>query len=160
MPAENETTPRWVFRVEVQDRPGAMTSIASAFSNEGINLDTIAAHGAPSHVETTGTVVVTFHATEDDQEKMARKVKRLVKVLRLEMHPYTSTFVRKSALIVTSRPLDSNEIPVGITHEPLPTSQDQHAYFMTGAPSTLDALMDRLEESNTIQDLVYTVLAM
>ena len=35
----------WVFRVHVVDRAGALTSIASAFSNEGINIGTVVGHG-------------------------------------------------------------------------------------------------------------------
>jgi len=30
----------WVFRAHVLDRAGALTSIASAFSNEGVSIDT------------------------------------------------------------------------------------------------------------------------
>ena len=36
---------RWVFRAHVVDRAGALTSIASAFSNEGVSIDTIVGHG-------------------------------------------------------------------------------------------------------------------
>jgi acetolactate synthase small subunit len=31
----------WVFRAHVVDRAGALTSISSAFSNEGINIGTV-----------------------------------------------------------------------------------------------------------------------
>ena len=44
MPESSEKK-HWVFRVGVADRAGALTSIASAFSNRGISIETVVGHG-------------------------------------------------------------------------------------------------------------------
>ena len=50
----------WVFRARVLDRAGALTSIASAFSNEGISIDTVVGHGLEAQAGVDGSVVMTF----------------------------------------------------------------------------------------------------
>ena len=91
---------RWVFRAHVLDRAGALTSIASAFSNEGVSIDTMVGHGFEERAGVDGSVVLTFYCSEADKDKMVRKVKRLSKVIQLEEHPYESQSLRKSALIL------------------------------------------------------------
>ena len=54
----------WVFRARVYDRTGALTSIASAFSNEGVSIDTVVGHGFEERAGVDGSVVLTFWCTE------------------------------------------------------------------------------------------------
>jgi acetolactate synthase small subunit len=50
----------WFFRVWVRDRAGALTSIASAFSNRGISIESVVGHGADPTAGCDGTVLVAF----------------------------------------------------------------------------------------------------
>ena len=74
----------WVFRAHVIDRAGALTSIASAFSNEGVSIDTVVGHGFEERAGVDGSVILTFYCSELEKDVMVRKVKRLSKVRQLE----------------------------------------------------------------------------
>ena len=100
----------WVFRAHVADRAGALTSIASAFSNEGISIDTVVGHGTEERTLVGGSVVLTFYCTEDEKDVMVRKVKRLSKVAGLEEHPYESQSLRKSAIVSVTRELKPRDV--------------------------------------------------
>ena len=73
----SDTTGQWIFRAHVLDRAGALTSIASAFSNDGVSIDTVVGHGFEERAGVDGSVVLTFCCTRDEKDKMVRKVRRL-----------------------------------------------------------------------------------
>ena len=100
----------WVFRVHLADRAGALTSIASAFSNRGISIDTVVGHGSRYTSRHDGTVVVTFWCTESEKDEIVRVVSRLSKITGLEEHAYASEILRKSALIRTTRRLTPPDV--------------------------------------------------
>ena len=79
----------WVFRAHVADRAGALTSIASAFSNEGISIDTVVGHGTDERTLVGGSVVLTFYCTEEEKDIMVRKIRRLSKVSASRNTPTT-----------------------------------------------------------------------
>lgn len=82
MTTSNQTV--WILKASVMDRSGALTSIASAFSNQGINLDAAAGFGALENSPSQGNVVVAFHGTEDQRDIMVRRIKRLQKVTQVQ----------------------------------------------------------------------------
>lgn len=107
----NENMKRqWVFRAHVLDRAGALTSIASAFSNEGISIDTVVGHGFEKRAHVDGSVVLTFNCSLKDKDKMVRKVRRLSKVIELEERPYESQKLRKSVILLTTRRLAPRDV--------------------------------------------------
>ena len=153
----------WVFRAHVVDRAGALTSIASAFSNEGVSIDTVVGHGFEERAGVDGSVVLTFYCSEAEKDKMVRKVKRLSKVNELEEHPYESQSLRKSVIILAARQLKPQDV-VGetafLTSELV--KQDVHgwAYLLAGSPSDLDPVLERLETAGVVRDIVYSVLSL
>ena len=153
----------WVFRAHVVDRAGALTSIASAFSNEGVSIDTVVGHGVEERAGVDGSVVLTFNCSEAEKDRMVRKVKRLSKVTELEEHPYESQSLRKSAIILATRKLKPQDV-VGenafLTSELV--SQDAHGwtYLLAGSPSDLDPVLERLADAGVIKDVVYSVLSL
>ena len=82
MTTSNQTV--WILKASVMDRSGALTSIASAFSNQGISLDAAAGYGAQEDSPSQGSVVVAFHGTEDQRDTMVRRIKRLQKVTQVQ----------------------------------------------------------------------------
>ncbi len=74
----------WMITSHVVDRAGALTSVASAFSNRTINIDTVIAHGTDEQEGPNGRVMITFWATEAEKEMMLRITKRLSKITRVE----------------------------------------------------------------------------
>ncbi|MGO9376988.1 MAG: hypothetical protein ACLPN1_07750 [Dissulfurispiraceae bacterium] len=153
----------WVFRAHVLDRAGALTSIASAFSNEGVSIDTVVGHGSEALAETDGSVVLTFCCSEDEKDKMVRKVRRLSKVTKLEEHPYESQGLRKSALIMTTRELKPIDV-VGetsfLTSELVKFDANGWRYLLAGSPSDLDPVLSRLETAGVVKDIIYSVLSL
>ena len=160
----NDQMKHWVFRAHVLDRAGALTSIASAFSNEGISIDTVIGHGSEEHAGVDGSVVLTFFCTEQEKDIMVRKVKRLSKVSRLEEHPYESQSLRKSAIVMTSRELKPRDV-VGedsfltcelVKHE----KAKGWTYLLAASPSELDQILNRLADDQIVTDIVYSIIGL
>lgn len=159
-----DTTKRhWVFRARVLDRAGALTSIASAFSNEGISIDTVVGHGLEAHAGVDGSVVMTFWCNEDEKEIMVRKVRRLSKITGLEEHPYESQNLRKSAIITVTRRLAPHDVAgeqTFLTCELVNQSVSAWVYFLAGSPSELDPVLECLETEGIVKDIVYSVVGL
>ena len=154
---------RWVFRAHVLDRAGALTSIASAFSNEGVSIDTIVGHGFEQRAGVDGSVVLTFNCSEAEKDKMVRKVKRLSKVIQLEEHPYESQSLRKSALICCNRqlkPCDLVSETTFLTSELVKCDAHGWTYLLAGSPSDLDPVLEHLETTGIVKDVIYSVLSL
>jgi acetolactate synthase small subunit len=153
----------WVFRAHVLDRAGALTSIASAFSNEGVSIDTVVGHGSEAKAGTDGSVVLTFCCSQEEKDKMVRKIRRLSKVTRLEEHPYESQSLRKSAVILASRELKPRDV-VGekafLTSELVKSDANGWTYLLAGSPSDLDPVLERLETDGVVKDIIYSVLSL
>lgn len=160
----NESDARhWVFRAHVLDRAGALTSIASAFSNEGISIDTVVGHGLEEHAGVDGSVVMTFWCTEREKDIMVRKVRRLSKVTGLEEHPYESQHLRKSAIITANRRLAPRDVAgdqTFLTCEVVHAGPPGWTYFLAGSPSELDPVLERLETDGVVKDIVYSVVGL
>ena len=154
----------WVFRAHVLDRAGALTSIASAFSNEGISIDTAIGHGDEKRAGIDGSVVLTFYCTEDEKDVMVRKVKRLSKVSSLQEHPYESQSLRKSAVVLMTRelkPLDVAGDETFLTCELVRHEKDRGwTYLLAGSPSELDLILDKLVNEQVISDIVYAIIGL
>ncbi len=152
----------WVFRAHVVDRAGALTSIASAFSNEGISIDTVVGHGTEERTLLGGSVVLTFFCTEEEKDVMVRKVRRLSKVSALEEHPYISQSLRKSAIVAATRELKPRDVAGEesfLTCELV--KQEVHwTYFLAGSPSELDQILARLAAEGIVKDIVYSVVGL
>ncbi len=152
----------WVFRAHVVDRAGALTSIASAFSNEGISIDTVVGHGTEERTAVDGSVVLTFYCTEEEKDIMVRKVKRLSKVSQLEEHPYESQSLRKSAIVSTTRELKPRDVAGDesfLTCE-MVKKEKLWAYFLAGSPSELDQILDKLAAAGVVKDIVYSIVGL
>jgi hypothetical protein len=151
----------WVFRVGVADRAGALTSIASAFSNRGISIETVVGHGTAFPGAPGGAVVTTFWCSEDEKDEIVRVVRRLSKVTSLEEHPYESDILRKSALVRVTRRLAPPDVAgrqAFLTCEPVRQERGLFTYFLAGAPSELDPVLARFGKEGILRDIVYSVI--
>ena len=158
-----QETGHWVFRAHVVDRAGALTSIASAFSNEGVSIDTVVGHGFEERAGVDGSVVLTFCCSEEEKDRMVRKVKRLSKVIALEEHAYDAAYLRKSIIILTNRQLAPRDVAgetAFLTSEMVNSDPHGWTYLLAGAPSELDPVLAKLESTGVVQDIVYSVLSL
>jgi acetolactate synthase small subunit len=153
----------WVFRAHVLDRAGALTSIASAFSNEGISIDTVVGHGFEERAHVDGSVVLTFNCTLEEKDKMVRKVRRLSKVIELEEKPYESQSLRKSVILLTTRKLTPKDVAGEnsfLTCEQVHSDPNGWTFFLAGSPSELDMVLERLGKDRVIKDIVYSLVGL
>ncbi len=154
---------RWVFNASVMDRAGALTSIASVFSNETVSINTIVGHGVEEIAHIDGRVVITFCCTEEKKDILVRKVKRLTKVIQLEEHPYESQSLRKSAIVLVTRrlaPLDVAGDVSFLTSELIKNDDHGWTYFLAGSPSELDQVLEKLETAGEVRDIVYSIIGL
>jgi acetolactate synthase small subunit len=161
--ANSEEKKHWVFRVGVADRAGALTSIASAFSNRGVSIDTVVGHGATYGALHDGAVVVTFWGTEAEKDNIVRVVERLSKVTTLEEHAYDSESLRKSAVVHVNRRLTPRDVAgrqTFLTCELMKEEKGRFTYFLAGSPSELDPIVERLVEDGILDDIVYSVIGL
>jgi hypothetical protein len=161
--AENQEKKHWVFRVGVADRAGALTSIASAFSNRGISIETVVGHGAAYPGAPGGAVVVTFWCTEAENAEIVRVVRRLSKVTSMEEHPYESEALRKSAVVRVTRRLAPPDVAgreTFLTCELMHQEHGRYTYFLAGSPTELDPILGRLVEEGCLQDIVFSVVGL
>ena len=161
--ADDQKKQHWVFRVHLADRAGALTSIASAFSNRGISIETVVGHGAAHTASHDGAVVATVWCTEKEKDEIVRVVKRLSKVLSLEEHPYDSESLRKSAMAHVTRRLTPRDVAgreAFLTCELMSEKRGIHTYFLAGSPSELDPILARLGEEDVLADIVYAVVGL
>lgn len=153
----------WVFRAHVYDRAGALTSIASAFSNEGVSIDTVVGHGFEERAGVDGSVVLTFCCSEQEKDVMVRKIKRLSKVISLQEHPYEAQHLRKSAIILTGRRLTPRDVAgeeTFLTTELMSNDANGWMYFMAASPSELDPILDTLEAAGIVKDIIYSIVSL
>ena len=151
----------WVFRAHVVDRAGALTSIASAFSNEGINIGTVVGHGVVEQANVEGSVVLTFFCSKKQKDVMVRKIQRLSKVIALEERPYDSRSLRKSVIMHTTRKLKPRDVAgenAFLTCELVHSDDVGFTYFLAGSPSEVDPVLKRLEKDGVVQDIVYSIV--
>jgi len=154
---------QWVFHVRVADRAGALTSIASAFSNRGISIETVVGHGAAHTATHDGAVVATLWCTEAEKEQIVRVVRRLSKVISLEEHPYDSDSLRKSALVHVARRLTPRDVAgrqTFLTCELMKEDRGTFTYFLAGSPNELDPVLARFAQEGILSDIVYSVLGL
>jgi len=159
--AETTEKKHWVFRVGVADRAGALTSIASAFSNRGISIETVVGHGHAFPGAPGGAVVATFWCSAEEKDEIVRVVGRLSKVVSLEEHAYESESLRKSALVKVTRrlvPADVAGREAFLTCEPMREERGLWTYFLAGSPSELDPILGRFSEEGILKDIVFSVI--
>ena len=159
--AGGEEKKHWVFRVGVADRAGALTSIASAFSNRGISIETIVGHGTLYPGAPGGAVVATFWCSESEKDAILRLVGRLSKVTCLEEHPYESRALRKSALVRVTRRLAPRDVAgreTFLTCERIGRSSGVYTYFLAGSPSELDPILSQFVQEGILADVVYSLI--
>jgi acetolactate synthase small subunit len=152
----------WVFRVGVADRAGALTSIASAFSNRGISVETVVGHGTAYPGAPGGAVVATFWCSQAEKDEIVRVVGRLSKVTGIQEHPYESESLRKSALAIVSRRLTPPDVAgreTFLTCELMDEQRGTFTYFLAGSPCELDPVLARFVEEGILCDIVYSVLS-
>ena len=83
----------WMFHVSTSDCAGALTSIAAAFSNDGVNILTVIGHGACP--DKKGVIEIGFESDEQTKDILVRKIKRLSKAISVREEKTSSEALSK-----------------------------------------------------------------
>ena len=161
--ADHQEMKHWVFRIGVADRAGALTSIASAFSNRGVSIETVVGHGSAYPGAPGGAVVATLWCAEAEKDRIARVVGRLSKVTTFEEHPYESESLRKSMVIHVTRRLAPPDVAgreTFLTCELMHEEKGTYSYFLAGSPSEIDPVLNRFVKEGIVKDIVFSVVGL
>ena len=153
----------WVFRANLLDRIGALTSVSSAFSNEGISIDTVVGYGSANDTASQGSVIITFRSTTTQKDIMFRKIKRLSKVTDLHQQPYDSRNLWKSAVILSRRQIDLEKLigkNSGLLGRLIKSGTSDYTYFLAGKTADLDSALKPLKTKALIKDVTYSVFCL
>jgi len=79
--------PYWLFKISVSDCAGALTSVAAAFSNEGINIDRII--NQKTETGKSGLIMLGFVSSKESKDVLVRRINRLTKVIEIEERQFS-----------------------------------------------------------------------
>ena len=146
---------QWLFTVRAQDKPGALTSVASVFSNRGISVDMILGAGPAAEPgcmpAPSGNIHIVFRATETKMRTLLRVVGRLSKVLSADVLPYDSDRLRQVALLRIEG--DPPPAPDGVHIE-----RHGDSVAVIGPTRRVEALIVQLREEKRLLDASWVVL--
>ncbi|MEJ5250537.1 MAG: hypothetical protein HPY54_17100 [Chthonomonadetes bacterium] len=150
---------RWVFVIKVQDKPGALTAIASVFSSRGVSVDTTLGSSANTSAELGSTIVLSFRATERKKETLFRTLQRLHQVLQVQAYPYSARELRAIA-IARVTPEEKFELSAKqVQAEIISERGDSKTVLLTGSTQAVDKVVQSLRERGSLLDVVTTVMA-
>jgi len=98
----------WVALVHGADRPGTLTAVTSVFSSRGVSFDSLSTGSVDAG---SGTIAVTFCASERRQVQLLRTVGRLAEVRDVRVRRADDPLVRAAAVV---------ELPDGVEAPPVP----------------------------------------
>ena len=151
------TEQRWVFVVKAQDKPGALTAAASVFSNRGVSLNTILGSGMTPADAEGGRIILSFWANERKKDMLLRALQRLSSILQVQAYPYSSPELRAIGVIRVDAKADVSASEVQT--EIISNQGDSKSILVTGGPSAVETMIEKLREQNALLDVVITVMA-
>ncbi|MDO8106086.1 ACT domain-containing protein [Isoptericola sp. b441] len=92
----------WVALVRGADRPGTLTALTSVFSSRGVSFDSLSTGSVDAG---SGTIAVTFCASERRRTQLLRTVARLAEVRDVQVRRADDPLVRAAAVV---------ELPEGV----------------------------------------------
>jgi acetolactate synthase small subunit len=150
---------RWVFVVRVQDKPGALTSTASVFSNRGVSLEGVLGSGIAATTEEDGRLVFSFRATERKKIMLQRALERLSKVLGVESYAYDDPQLRAIAVArLTTQDgvkLDGADLQV----DTIASQPEEVTLLLTGNAERLTHTLEDLRQRDVLKDVVVAAIA-
>lgn len=148
---------RWLFVVKTLDKPGALTAVASVFSNRGVSLQMILGSTLSAQQEGTSTLFFCFEASETKMEILQRAVARLSKVLSVQSYSYASPQLRAAALARVPR--TSGTLPEeGVEILRIAATEEEETLLMFGSPFQVERWLATLRESCPLPEVTFVVL--
>jgi hypothetical protein len=153
----------YTFVLKLNDRPGAMESIAATFAHRGISLSSTLGNDGTLDPEGRAIVVVTFTATPARKEAMRNALRRLSRVVSLVEHTAEDATIRKTALARLAPNAPMPDLPPGVpgTVDLLDCEPDGSRLFAVfGPPLAVDALLNAARDAGHLRGVTYALVAL
>lgn len=156
---------RWVFAAKIHDYAGAVTAVASVFSNRGISVEMTLGSTLGVPVPDSIGLFYVFQATDTRMKVLLRTISRLSVVISVKSYSFDSPKLRAVAIVrIDPRLAPAESSPdAGAADESLlrlavePREEDGTWLLMAG-PREVMACLDRLREANALTDATVTIL--
>ena len=149
---------RWVFVVQVLDKPGALTATASVFSNRGVSLEAILGSGIAATTEEDGRLIFRFLATDRKKEMLQRVLERLSKVIQVDAYLYDDPKLRAIAVIKACN-LDGIDLSSkAVQTETISQTETSQTFLLTGATLAVEQVIETLRQQSRLLDVVMAAI--
>lgn len=156
---------RWVFAARIHDYAGAVTAVASVFSNRGVSVEmTLGSTLGAAAPDAIGLFYV-FQATEARMKALLRTVARLSVVISVESYHFDSPSLRAVAIARIDPRLSPDEpspadSPAGesILRVPVERREDDETWLLMAGPRQVMSCLDRLRAAGALADATMTIL--
>jgi hypothetical protein len=161
----NRQEGHWLFFVRSEDRPGAATSLAAAFSGRGIQIESFIGYGSAGHEEESpeGVIAITFHAFERRMDLVRRVLLRheMVKSVRVFDYENDPRLVKSATAHVIGKEAGIRTLLEGIpvTLNFVPCPEEKQGLLIFGRPTDVDRALEALTSEKRLLSAAYAILA-
>ena len=150
----------WVMLLKVENRPGALTAIATAFSNRGISVPVILGSGVESNDGVGNNILLSFRSTERKRRTMERTLGRMKRVREVHVFSWDDERIRSLAVLQLSPSPRLANLPGGLFAETISLDDESRTTLLVGRPSQVESAVEDLREAGELRDLVQALLAL
>jgi acetolactate synthase small subunit len=150
---------QWVLVVKVLNKSGAVTAVASVFSNRGVSLEAIVGSGIAATTEEDGRLILRFHATERKKTMLQRALERLSKVVQVEAYGYDDPRLRSVAVVKASSLAGVDLNADAIQTETIAQTDEEQTVLLTGATIAVEQVIETLRQRSQLVDVVMAAIA-
>lgn len=150
------TEARWIFVIDVINKPGVLNAVTGVFASWGISLETAMLNDLGPE-GSNGKLILSFACTHRKMQILERTVSRFSKVVTLQSYPYETHELRMIAACHV--PLDykakeNDDVEI----EYLKKRGDKQVIYITGTVADVDAYLKPMLERKEILELLITIL--
>jgi len=150
------TEARWIFVIDVINKPGVLNSVTGVFASWGISLETTMLNDLGPE-GSNGKLIFSFACTRRKMQILERTVSRFSKVVTLQSYPYETHDLRMIAACQV--PLDYKaEENENVEIEYLKRRGDKQVIYISGTVADVDAYLKPMLERKEILELLITIL--
>ena len=107
---ETNGAARWIFHLQVNNRPGVLSAVTAIFADRGFSIQTLTAHDSGDMGTTFGAVLLTFTAPAVKKDYLARILSRSAMVQHVTIYRYEdAAHARKSISVRVAMSADAFE---------------------------------------------------
>ena len=148
---------RWVFVIKSLDQPGVLTTATAVFSNRGVSLETILGSGGGITGTEGGRFVLSFRASQRQQELLLRTLERLSAVKQVQVYPYTSPQLRAIAVVRLVQGMEVNAKDVQV--DVIDADSQSQTLLLTGSTATVEQMVEQFKAQNRLLDVALSIVA-